>query len=71
MAQSLDSLHKDTPIEILRLHVEMSKVEASKNEMLLQVREKEADIERLMKNILIQEKRINELADFIKKGDVK
>ena len=71
MAPSLDSLRKDTPIEILRLHVEMSRVEAAKNEMLLLIREREEEIGRLHANIAIQDKRVAELSVLISKGEVK
>lgn len=71
MAQSLDALSSDTPIEILRLHVEMSRVSAAKNEMLLIIRERQDEIERLKGNILIQDKRLNEISGLIKKGEVK
>jgi hypothetical protein len=71
MAPSLDELSKDTPIEILRLHVEMSRVSSAKNEMLLLIRERQDEIDRLKANILVQDKRINELSGLIKKGEVK
>jgi hypothetical protein len=71
MAQSLEDLSSDTPIELLRLHVEMSRVVAAKNEMILIVRERQEEILRLKTNIGVQDKRIREILEMISKGEVK
>ena len=65
MAQSLDKLNKNTPIAVLKLHAEASRVLAAKNDMLLLIREREDELERLKANVINQDKRLSELEEQI------
>lgn len=53
--------------EAKKLMVERAKVEAAKMEFELKIMSSEMDIERLRKNISVQEKRIEEINQELKK----
>lgn len=54
-------------LEKKRKEVELMRVEAAKGEMELQIEEKLSEIERIKKNVLIQENRILELKSILDK----
>jgi len=54
-------------LELKKKQLELMKVECGKQEMLLRVFESQENIERLNQNIEIQDKRISELKEEIKK----
>jgi hypothetical protein len=49
-------------IELEKLKLYRQKVDVAKSEMLFKIMERKADIERLEKDIIIQEEKINELS---------
>ena len=49
-------------IELEKLKLHRQKVDVAKSEMLFKIMERQADIERLEKDILIQDEKVNELS---------
>jgi len=49
-------------IELEKLKLHRQKVDVAKSEMLFKIMERQADIERLEKDIQIQEEKVNELS---------
>lgn len=56
-------------LEFKRKHLEIGRVNQAKLEMEFQIEELLENVERIKKNILIQEKRAKELEEELKKGD--